>query len=98
MLLKKQSSRNLSTSKKIAPDYPDFFHDSFCLEKISEFIISGERGVDFIKKQSYLDKQARKILYVPSNYIPSLKDGYHFYAPNDVERASHLSRIMYYKV
>lgn len=90
MLLKRRSYRNILTSRKPASNSTDFLHDSFRYDEISELTISGGWGVDFIKKQSYLDKQARKILKVPLDYIPSLKDGYRFYAPDEMERATDL--------
>lgn len=88
MLLKKRSYSNTLASKNTSPGFIKFLCDRYNYEEISGLTISGEWSVDFVKKQSHFDKQARKILKVPSNYVPTLKDGYRFYAPDEIERAT----------
>ncbi len=71
-------------------DNTDFLSDCFYYEEVSELTTSGGWGVDFVRKQAFLDKQARKILQVPFHYKASLKDAYRFYLSHEIDKATQL--------
>ena len=88
MLLKRRNSFDLFSSKRETSNYINFLCDSFRYNDISNVTASGCWGVDFIKKESHLDQQARKLLQVPNNYSPSLKEGYRFFDIQDLKKAT----------
>jgi len=69
----------------------DFFEmDDFYYEEISNLTEAGGWSIDFKNKKSFFDKQARRILEVPQDFTPTLKEGYRFYAEEQVELATKL--------
>lgn len=67
-----------------------FKMDDFYYEEISNLTGAGGWSVDFVSKKSYFDKQARSILEVPHDFVPTLKEGYRFYAEDHIEKATKL--------
>ena len=90
MLLKRRNRFSVFSSKTNTSSYINSLCNSFRYHDISNVTASGYWGVDFIKKQSHLDPQARKLLQIPSDYTPSLKTGYRFFDLNDLEKAATL--------
>lgn len=88
MLLKRPNSFDLFFSKRGASSYINFLCDSFKYNEISNVTASGCWGVDFIRKESHLDQQARKLLQIPYHYFPSLKDGHRFFDIKHIEKAA----------
>tara|TARA_R110002051_G_scaffold4229_5_gene22689 strand:- start:6034 stop:7098 length:1065 start_codon:yes stop_codon:yes gene_type:complete len=64
--------------------------DDFYYEEISNLTGAGGWMIDFIEKKSYFDKQAKRILKVPTDFTPTLKNGYKFYAEEHSEVAAEL--------
>lgn len=64
--------------------------DSTYYEEISNLTNAGGWSVNFVEKTSFFDTQARRILEVPEYYIPSLKEGYKFYAEEHRDLATNL--------
>ncbi|WP_299675508.1 PAS domain-containing sensor histidine kinase [uncultured Dokdonia sp.] len=90
MLLKRRNRFSVFSSKKDTSNYIHFLCNSFRYDEISNGTASGYWGIDFIKKTSHLDVQAKKILNTPSEYTPSLKNGYRFFDVKDLEKATTL--------
>lgn len=67
-----------------------FAMDDFYYEEISNLTGAGGWMIDFIEKKSYFDKQAKRILKVPTDFTPTLKNGYKFYAEEHSEAAAEL--------
>ncbi len=67
-----------------------FAMDDFYYEEISNLTGAGGWMIDFIEKKSYFDKQAKRILKVPTDFTPTLKNGYKFYAEEHSEVAAEL--------
>lgn len=67
-----------------------FAMDDFYYEEISNLTGAGGWMIDFEQKKSYFDKQARRILQVPNEFVPTLKNGYKFYAEEDNAKATEL--------
>ncbi|WP_299761909.1 PAS domain-containing sensor histidine kinase [uncultured Dokdonia sp.] len=93
MLLKRRNRFSVFTAKKDTSNYLNYLCDSFRYSDISNGTASGCWGVDFIKKQSHLDLQARKLLNIPPDYSISLKNGYRFFDLQDLEKASTLFNV-----
>ena len=69
---------------------PLFAMDDFYYEEISNLTGAGGWMIDFVEKKSYFDKQAKRILKVPTDFTPTLKNGYKFYAEEHSEVAAEL--------
>lgn len=82
-----RSSVNLAST---LPDKDIFKMDDFYYEEISNLTGAGGWSVNFVNKRSFFDKQACRILEVPEDFIPTLKEGYRFYAEEHMELASKL--------
>ena len=67
-----------------------FALDDFYYKEISSLTEAGGWSVDFVNKRSFFDKEARRILEVPEDFIPTLKTGYQFYAEEHLQRATEL--------
>ncbi len=67
-----------------------FALDDFYYREISSLTEAGGWSVDFVNKKSYFDKEARRILEVPDDFIPTLKTGYQFYAEEHMQQATEL--------
>lgn len=67
-----------------------FVLDNTYYEEISNLTEAGGWSVDFVKKASFFDQQARSILEVPDDYVPSLRNGYSFYAEEHRDLAATL--------
>lgn len=86
----RKKSRN-SLNKPLKLQNRDFFKmDDFYYEEISNLTGAGGWSVDFLNKKSFFDTQARRILEVPQDFEPSLKEGYRFYAEEHIELATRL--------
>ncbi len=72
------------------PNQDVFKMDDFYYEEISNLTGAGGWSVDFLNKTSFFDKQARRILEVPEDFVPSLKEGDRFYAIEHLEFAKTL--------
>lgn len=72
------------------PNRDLFKMDDFYYEEISNLTGAGGWSIDFKNKKSFFDKQARRILEVPADFVPSLKEGYSFYAKEHMELATKL--------
>lgn len=72
------------------PNRDLFKMDDFYYEEISNLTGAGGWSVDFKNQKSFFDKQARRILEVPADFVPSLKEGYRFYAKEHMELATKL--------
>ncbi len=72
----------------IEPD--SFATDRFYYREISNLTEAGGWSIDFVAKKSYFDTQARRILKVPEDFVPSLKSGYRFYAQEHMDIATSL--------
>ncbi|RMB63250.1 histidine kinase [Dokdonia sinensis] len=64
--------------------------DNFYYEEISNLTEAGGWMVDFLNKRSFFDDQAKRILKVPEDFIPTLKNGYKFYAEEHTDKATAL--------
>lgn len=64
--------------------------DNSYYEEISNLTEAGGWSVNIVEKTSFFDKQARKILEVPDDFIPSLKNSYKFYAQEHRTKAKGL--------
>ena len=69
------NKRKFKTSKKINKDI-------FYIKETAEMTQSGSWYIDFIKKKTYWDQQARRILKYPEDYIPSVKKAKMYCAPD----------------
>lgn len=67
-----------------------FAMDDFYYEEISNLTGAGGWMINFVQKKSYFDKQAKRILRVPETFVPSLKNGYKFYAEEHSQLATEL--------
>lgn len=67
-----------------------FAMDDFYYEEISNLTGAGGWMIDFVEKKSYFDKQAKRILKVPADFTPTLKNGYKFYAEEHSNEAAEL--------
>lgn len=67
-----------------------FSIDNFYYREITELTGAGGWSVDFKEKMSFFDVEARKILNVPEEYQPTLKEGYQFYAEEHMQMATEL--------
>jgi signal transduction histidine kinase len=56
------------------------FNDSY-YKHLAKLTGVGGWSIDFNQKQSFLDQEARRILKVPKDYVPSLRFALDFYAP-----------------
>lgn len=65
-----------------------FSIDKFYYQEISALTEAGGWSVDFKNKTSHFDHQARIILDVPKDYVPTLRSGYTFYAEEHLDRAT----------
>ncbi len=65
-----------------------FSIDKFYYQEISALTEAGGWSVDFKNKTSHFDDQARIILDVPKDYVPTLKSGYKFYAEEHLDLAT----------
>lgn len=83
--------RKLVSNPVFKLDDRDIFKmDDFYYEEISNLTGAGGWSVDFLNKKSFFDKQARRILEVPEDFVPSLKQGYLFYAEEHMDMATKL--------
>lgn len=71
-------------------DPNQFSIDTFYYKELTDLTGAGGWSIDFREKKSYFDDQARKILNVPDDYVPTLKSGYKFYAKEHMELATSL--------
>ena len=62
--------------------------DNFYYREISRLTAAGGYNINFLKKESFLDPEARKILNIPEGYRASLKTALEFYAPESQEQAA----------
>ena len=67
-----------------------FALDDFYYKEISSLTEAGGWSVDFVNKRSFFDKEARRILEVPKDFVPTLKTGYQFYAEEHMQMATNL--------
>jgi signal transduction histidine kinase len=58
------------------------FNDAY-FKQLAKLTGTGGWSIDFNEKQSFLDQEARRILKVPKDYIPSLRFALDFYAPEN---------------
>ncbi len=58
------------------------FNDAY-FKQLAKLTGNGGWSIDFIEKQSFLDQEARRILKVPKDYVPSLRFALDFYAPEN---------------
>jgi len=77
-------------NQKILESRDIFVMDDFYYEEISNLTEAGGWSVDFFNKRSFFDAQARRILNVPEDFVPTLKNGYKFYAEEHMEKATAL--------
>lgn len=90
-ITKSQKRRKLIFNKVDILAKRETFHlDNSYYEEISNLTQAGGWSVNFVERTSFFDKQARRILEVPDDFVPSLKEGYKFYAEEDREQASKL--------
>lgn len=61
---------------------------NFHYKEIAKLTGSGGWSVNFVKKRSYLDSEARRILETPSNFRPSLRTALDFYTEAHREKVS----------
>jgi len=88
--LKARFNKKKSSQKIIDEKSDNFAIDRFYYRELSELTEAGGWSVDFVAKKSYFDDQAKRILKVPEDFIPSLKSGYRFYAAEHMEMATGL--------
>jgi signal transduction histidine kinase len=90
LITTRKRRKTLLNTKPILTDQDIFKVDNFYYEEISNLTEAGGWSVDFLKKTSFFDKQARRILEVPENFRPTLKEGHKFYAKEHLELAIRL--------
>lgn len=78
------------TDRKALEHRQLFAMDDFYYEEISNLTEAGGWMVDFISRKSYFDAQAKRILKVPKDFVPTLKSGYKFYAEEHTPLATKL--------
>jgi signal transduction histidine kinase len=86
---KKRTTVTLNTTKTVE-HRKLFAMDDFYYEEISNLTGAGGWMIDFVQKKSYFDKQAKRILKVPVDFVPTLKNGYKFYAEEHAQLATEL--------
>lgn len=86
----RKKRKNLLNTPVKLPNRDLFKMDDFYYEEISSLTGAGGWSIDFKNKKSFFDKQARRILEVPADFVPSLKEGYRFYAKEHMELATKL--------
>ncbi len=62
--------------------------DNFYYRESAEMTSTGSWYVDFIEQKSYWDKETRRIMEYPEDYIPSLKNSSNYYAEEHHQRAA----------
>jgi signal transduction histidine kinase len=70
----------------LAPAEKDLVN--FHYKEIAKLSGSGGWSVNFVKKKSYLDSEARRILETPPNFHPSLRTALEFYAEEHREKVA----------
>ncbi len=86
--LRRKSSRARRPIPRNSRDI--FATDRFYYQEITTLTKAGGWSIDFENKKSHFDTEARRILEVPEDYMPSLKDGSLFYAEEHMEKAQEL--------
>lgn len=80
-----------SSFRSTPEECPEQFSlNDFYYKEISELTEAGGWSINFKDKKSFFDEQARTILKVPDDYVPTLKSGYMFYAEEHREKATAL--------
>lgn len=86
-----RKKRKARVNRPVKMQNRDLFKmDDFYYEEISNLTGAGGWSIDFKNKKSYFDKQARRILEVPVDFVPTLKEGDRFYAKEHLDRATQL--------
>lgn len=62
--------------------------NSFYYKELAKLTASGGWRINFKEKTSFLDTEARRILNIPEDYIPSLRNAMDFYAPEHQDLAT----------
>jgi len=79
-LAQKRKSILLRESKGEQAPADNPFNDAY-FKQLAKLTGMGGWSIDFQEKKSHMDTQARKILKVPKDYIPSLRYAIDFYSP-----------------
>ena len=91
MEIKPFKKTRLTHNRTRAVEHRELFAmDDFYYEEISNLTGAGGWMINFVQKKSYFDKQAKRILRVPETFVPSLKNGYKFYAEEHSQLATEL--------
>lgn len=64
--------------------------NNFYYRESAEMTSTGSWYVDFLDQKSYWDKETRRIMEYPEDYIPSLKNSSHYYAEEHHQLAADL--------
>ncbi len=86
----RKKRRNSINKPLNLPTRDPFKMDDFYYQEIANLTGAGGWSVDFQNRTSFFDIQARRILEVPQDFEPSLKEGYRFYAKEHLELATKL--------
>ncbi len=84
--LAQKRKKTLLQNSSSAFEVPSPF-DNFYYKEIAKLTAAGGWCINFVKKQSFLDTEGRRILKTPENYRLSLKNALDFYAPEHKDKA-----------
>lgn len=87
--LTQKRSKSLLKNKELSFNVENPLNN-FYYKDVAELTGAGGWSVNFQKKRSFLDPQARKILNTPENYRPSIRNGLDFYADEDKQKATEI--------
>ena len=89
-LAQKRSKELLKNSAGANPPATSVNTDNFFYKEIAKLTGSGAWSVDFIKKRTYVDTEARRILEIPPDYYISLRNAIEFYADEHRDKVTAL--------
>ncbi|OAB80112.1 PAS domain-containing sensor histidine kinase [Cochleicola gelatinilyticus] len=64
--------------------------DNFYYQEIAKMTAAGGWGINFVKKESYIDPEGRRILNIPDSFVPKPKSALDFYVEEHHEKVLEL--------